>query len=80
MQFGGASVAFDSVKNRNNMAIKLGVSHQTPETLTKERLRYLVAMGVESMEIRGNSPYNGALFCVGTFGQMAGPVRRRNRT
>ncbi len=52
MQFGGASAAFDSVKDKNIMAIKLGVSHQTPESLTKERLRYLVAMGVESMEVR----------------------------
>jgi hypothetical protein len=34
------------------MAMKLGVSHQTPETLTGERLKYLISMGVESMEVR----------------------------
>jgi mannonate dehydratase len=34
------------------MAMKLGVSHQTPETLTEERLKYLISMGVESMEVR----------------------------
>ena len=32
--------------------MKLGVSHQRPEILTEERLRYLHAMGVEAMEVR----------------------------
>lgn len=33
-------------------AMKLGVSHQRPEQLTKEHLDYLRQMGVESLEVR----------------------------
>ena len=32
--------------------MKLGVSHQSPEMLTPQRLRYLKQMGVESLEVR----------------------------
>ncbi len=33
-------------------ALQLGVSHQTPETLTPSRLRFLRQMGVEKVEVR----------------------------
>ena len=36
----------------NNPQLQLGVSHQTPEKLTPERLQFLQRMGVEKIEIR----------------------------
>ncbi len=37
------------------MAMQLGVSHQTPESLNNTRLHYLNSMGVESVEVRMSS-------------------------
>ena len=35
--------------------MQLGVSHQTPESLTKDRLKYFMSMGVETVEVRMHS-------------------------
>ena len=40
-------------------ALQLGVSHQTPETLTPSRLRFLRQMGVEKVEVRIPSSAGG---------------------
>ena len=40
-------------------ALRLGVSHQTPETLTPSRLRFLRQMGVEKIEVRIPSSASG---------------------
>ena len=40
-------------------ALQLGVSHQTPETLTPERMRFLRQVGVEKVEVRIPSSASG---------------------
>ena len=40
---------------KDKSQLQLGVSHQTPEKLTPERLRFLKQMGVEKIEIRLDS-------------------------
>lgn len=41
-----------SSRKPSGVSLKLGVSHQRPEQLTKAHLDYLKQMGVESMEVR----------------------------
>ena len=43
----------------NSPALQLGVSHQTPKTLTPERMRFLRQMGVEKIEVRIPSSASG---------------------